>query len=315
VPAPAAFYCVSDARYFLGAVAMLNSLRVLGHNEPVFVLDCGLTDPQRDLLSPHATLVPAPSEAPPWLLKTVAPLRHPAEVMVLIDADMIVTRPLTGLIEEAAQGNVVAFANKSNRFVPDWGELLDLGRTRRRQYVSSSLVCLNGPLGSEVLNLMTELQDRVDFDRTFWRANVPDYPFLFADQDVLNAILAARIDPQRVVEVDDRLEAVPPFTGLRVIEPSTLRCAYEDGTEPCALHHYLPMKPWLEPTIPGVYTELLVRVLQGSDVAVRVPARGLPLHLRPGLLAAAERWYRGPFTAGLRAIRDRVRSPADAAGG
>ena len=74
---------------------MVNSLRVHGHSDPVYVLDCGLDPDQRDLLAPHATLVPAPSEAPPWLLKTVAPLRHPAEVMVLIDADMIVTRPLT----------------------------------------------------------------------------------------------------------------------------------------------------------------------------------------------------------------------------
>ena len=94
-----AFYCVADSRYFLGAVGMVNSLRVHGHSDPVYVLDCGLDPDQRDLLAPHATLVPAPSEAPPWLLKTVAPLRHPAEVMVLIDADMIATRSLSELID------------------------------------------------------------------------------------------------------------------------------------------------------------------------------------------------------------------------
>ena len=44
----AAFYCVADARYFLGAVGMINSLRVLGHEETVYVLDCGLTDGQRE---------------------------------------------------------------------------------------------------------------------------------------------------------------------------------------------------------------------------------------------------------------------------
>ena len=31
----AAFYCVADERYFLGLVGMLNSLRLLGHREPV----------------------------------------------------------------------------------------------------------------------------------------------------------------------------------------------------------------------------------------------------------------------------------------
>jgi hypothetical protein len=100
----AAFYCVSSRIYFLGAVGMINSLRLAGHAEPIFVLDCGLTTQQRELLAPHVTLVRGPTDTEPFLLKTVAPLKHRAEVMVLIDADMIVTRPLTELIEKAATG-------------------------------------------------------------------------------------------------------------------------------------------------------------------------------------------------------------------
>ncbi len=118
---PGAFYCVSDASYFLGAVGLVNSLRVLGHTEPIFVLDCGLTDAQREMLSPHVTLVRDESGTPPWLLKTIAPLAHPAEVMVLIDADMIVTRSFAELIDCAAEGRVVAFENNMDRFVPEWG--------------------------------------------------------------------------------------------------------------------------------------------------------------------------------------------------
>ncbi len=34
------------------------------------------------------------SGAPPWLAKTAAPLERPEPTMALIDADMIVTRPL-----------------------------------------------------------------------------------------------------------------------------------------------------------------------------------------------------------------------------
>ena len=98
---PAAFYCVSSEMFFLGAVALINSLRLVGHREPVFVLDCGLTPTQRELLSADATVVPAPGPTTPFLLKTVAPLRHPAEVMVLIDADIIVTRSLGELIDRA----------------------------------------------------------------------------------------------------------------------------------------------------------------------------------------------------------------------
>ncbi len=53
----AAFYCVADERYFLGAVGLINSLRLVGHTEPIFLLDCGLTAAQRELLEPQATLL------------------------------------------------------------------------------------------------------------------------------------------------------------------------------------------------------------------------------------------------------------------
>jgi hypothetical protein len=310
----AAFYCVADSSYFLGTVGMLNSLRRAGHNEPLFVLDCGLTERQRNMLAPHATLVPAPDDSPPWLLKAAAALRHPADVTVLIDTDMIVTRPLTPLMHEAAGGHVVGFRNNSDRFFTAWGELLGLGEARPRPYVSSSLVFLGGSVGSDVLFLMDRLKSRVDFQRTFWRDNDSEYPFLLGDQDLLNAILATRLDPGQVVELEERLEAVPPFAGLTVLSEEALDCRYEDGVEPYVLHHFLA-KPWLEPTIPGVYTQLLVRLLCGSDVPVRIPERELPLHLRPGLLAAAQRWYRGPFSASVRGLRDRVTGIREPMGG
>ncbi len=62
---PTAFYCVSDARYFLGAVAMINSLRLNGHREPIYLLDAGLSDDQRELLAAEATIVKAPPRRRP----------------------------------------------------------------------------------------------------------------------------------------------------------------------------------------------------------------------------------------------------------
>jgi hypothetical protein len=277
----AAFYCVTDSRYFLGAVGMVNSLRLLGHQEPVYVLDCGLAVDQRELLAPHVTLVPAPSDAPPWLLKTVAPLRHPAEVMVLIDADIIVTRSLSELIEQAAAPRVIAIENDTDRFVPEWGELLGLGEVRRQPYVSSGLVLVGEPLGREVLTLMGRLQDRVDFDRSFWRANDPDYPFLYGDQDVLNAILASRVERASTVELENRLAPNPPFAGVRVLDPVTLRCANRDGTEPYALHNFY-RKPWLVRTRSNPYSRLLTRLLLASDVSLRLDPSLVPLRLRTG---------------------------------
>jgi len=290
----AAFYCVSSRVYFLGAVGLINSLRLVGHREPIFLLDCGLTLAQRDLLAPHATVVPAPSDAPPYLLKTVAPLRHPAEVMVLVDADMIVTRPLTELVKKASSGDVVGFENYLDRFVPEWGELLGLGRPRRQAYLSSGLVFLGGPLGAEALRLVHECMARAHFDFRLdvtgkARVATLEDPFWALDQDVLNAVLATRVAPHRICVLDNRLAPNPRFPGLRILDEETLRCSYEDGAEPYVLHHISPDKPWLAPTYHGVYSRLLARLLLGEDVAVRVPESEVPLRMRSGPRARVAR--------------------------
>jgi hypothetical protein len=308
----AAFYCVCDDRYFVGAVAMINSLRLVGHREPIYVLDLGLSGEERELLSPEVKLVAATTSAPPWLLKTAAPLAHPAEVMVLIDADIIVTRPLAELIERARDGRVVAFENDVDRFVPEWGELLELGPIRRAPYVCSGLVLAGGEAGAHVLDLMDDRQRRVEVGLGYFGSNLPGYPFTYPEQDVLNAILASQGEPDRVVALDHRLAPMPPFDGLEVIEEGSLRCAYEDGTEPYAVHHF-GAKPWLEPTHHGVYSRLLRRLLIRPDIAIRVPRDRLPLRLRSGPLAYAERkrvnlgqrlrWHvREPLTAQVRGI-------------
>jgi hypothetical protein len=284
-----AFYCVSDARYFLGAVGLVNSLRLLGHREKIFLLDCGLMPEQSRLLDPHVTLVRAPSNTPPTLLKEIAPLRHPAESMVLIDTDVVVTRPLTELIGNASRGHVVAFKNDLDRFVPAWGEVLDLGPVRRQPYLSFAFVAMGGSLGVQILRLIEDRQTRIDFDQTYWRKReMTDYPLLFADQDVLNAILASRVGADRVIALEQRLAALPPFNGLTVSDERLLGCAYEDGVEPYLLHHWL-VKPWLERTHDGAYSRLLRRLLVSADVAVRVPESQLPLWMRTGLLAYADR--------------------------
>ena len=286
----AAFYCMSSRIYFLGAVGLINSLRLAGHAEPVYLLDLGLTPAQRELISPHVTLVPAPRDAHPWLLKTVAPLRHPAQVMVLIDADMIVTRPLAELIESAAPGRVVAVRNEIDRHVPQWGELLDLGTPRRQPYLSSGLVFLGGSVGGEVIRLMDACQARADFDLSvdFSRKGAPDHPFRYLDQDVLNAILSTRVQADRVIALDNRLAPNQPFRGLRLLDQRALRCAYEDGEQPYVVHHYI-RKPWLEPMYHGLYSRLLARLLLEPDVAVRVPESEVPLRMRSGPLARLER--------------------------
>jgi hypothetical protein len=284
----AAFYSVSDSRFFLGAVGLVNSLRLLGHTEPIFVCDCGLSPEQRELLAPQVTFVDGPADTPGNLLKTIAPLEHPADAMVVIDADMIVTRPLSELIDRAAAGNVIAPATGMDRFVPEWGELLDLGPVRRTSYLSSGVFLLGGAAGEEVLRLIHERVGKVEWELTYWRRNVREYPLLHADQDLFNAVLATCVEEDRIVPIEGRLAIAPPFAGLELVDERSLRCEFADGVEPYLVHHW-KTKPWLEPTHHGVYSRLLRRLMVGSDVAVTVPDHMIPLRMRTGLLAYAER--------------------------
>jgi hypothetical protein len=285
---PLAFYCVADAPYFLGAVGTINSLRVVGHTEPVYLLDCGLTGEQRGMLAPHVSLVQAPPSAPP-LLKTVAPLSHPAEVMVLLDADIIVTRRLTPLIDDAARGRVVAFRNHRDRFVAEWEQLPGLGPMRRQPYLCSGLVAMARDPGDEILATMRKLSERVRIDLTHFDRHVDDYPLLYADQDVLNAILASRIERDRIVGLDHRLAPMPPFEGVAVKDEHALRCVLEDGRDAFAIHHSLLPKPWQRPAYDGVYSRLLRRLLAGPDAPITPPRRDVPLGLREGAIASLER--------------------------
>jgi hypothetical protein len=284
----AAFYCVADARYFLGAVGLVNSLRMQGHDEPIVLLDCGLTDSQRELLGREVELVAAPVDAAPQVLKAIAPLRRPARTSVLIDVDMIATRPLTPLVERAAAGAVLAFADPQHRFFAEWGELLGLGAARPGPYVSSGLVICGGEVGKRVLTLLEEGGSKVEFDRTFWGENDRDYPFLYADQDVLNAILATAVDPGESEVLEQRLSATPPFRGLRLEDAAGLACRYGDGTSPFVVHQYV-RKPWIEATYDGVYSRLLRRLLVGEGLAIRPPEETVPLQLRNGPEARALR--------------------------
>ena len=162
-----AFYCVADERYFLGAVGMINSLRLHGHKEPIYLLDCGLNESQCAALDGEVELVPAPADTAPYLLKTIAPQLHPAETMVLIDADMIVTKPLGELLERVSAGGVLAFCDRQERYFAEWGDLLGADSAIEQPYVSSGFVALGGAEGSRVIELMEKHQHLVEFERTF----------------------------------------------------------------------------------------------------------------------------------------------------
>ena len=140
---PRAFYTVADGHHFIGAVALLNSLRLTGHAEPVGV--------------------------PPVYMAPLGPLARAADVARIIDADIIVLRPLTQLVESAARGRVVRFVNdppNHERFFPDWAARLGLGVLRRRPYLNAGLFVLPRPLCDRLLGTWLACQEKIDYSRT-----------------------------------------------------------------------------------------------------------------------------------------------------
>jgi hypothetical protein len=284
----AAFYCVTGRDFFLGAVALLNSLRLVGHREPLVVLDCGMDEAQRRRLEPHATVLPAPREAPPSALKFAAPRARPTDVIAVLDADIIVTRRLDEPLAAARDGRLAAFENDRDRWFAEWADLLDLGELRRGPYLTSSALFLGSGIAEWMLPAVDERVEAVDVDRTWAGAGAEDDPLFFLDQDVVNAVARANLDPGRIDALPARLAPIPPFRGLSLRDPERLACAYADGTEPLLLHH-ASRKPWLVTMRSNAYSRLLTRVLTGPDVELRIEPGELAPQLRPGGLGAAAR--------------------------
>ena len=284
-----AYYTVANASYFPGTVALLNSLRRVGEQAPFFVVDCGLTADQRKRLSTCATLVPPHGDLHPLLQKATGPLTHPAEIMVFIDADVLVTRPLRSLLEDAHAGRVVAFEDFCNpdRFFDEWSSL-DLGIARRRPYVNSGFFAFSWETATHFLPLFSELQRTVDIGSTFVNGGLRSYSFYYADQDILNALVCTCFDG-RVTRLERRLAPFPPFDGVELREGGDMLCSYRDGAAPFVLHH-IYRKPWLAALPPNVYSQLFTMLVADRGACLQLDPRELPLRLTNRPLARVDRW-------------------------
>ncbi len=100
--------------------------------------------------------------------------------------------------------------------------------------------------------------------------------------------LPARLGPTRWRRSRRDSATRAPFTGVRVIDEQTLRCAYADGTEPYLLHHYLVQ------AVAGAHAPW--RLLAAAATAADRHATGdprarkaIPRRLRSGPAAYVER--------------------------
>jgi hypothetical protein len=281
-----AFYTMADSTHFLGVVGLVNSLRLLGHREEILILDCGLSLEQRELLAPCASVIVGSNSTHPTLLKAHLPLVHPANVMIVLDADVIVTRSLTSLIEQARYGRIIVFRNDQDRHKSEWGPALGLGRIKRRPYINAGHFILPRDLGLSVLYSYQEAVAKISLPRNGPpRSTCTRDIFYYSDQDVLNAVLGAKVPESQILYLSPWNAAFTPFKGVRT-DLATLRSSFDDEREIFLLHHILD-KPWLSPQPDSPYSVLLRRLLNSEDVAIRIPQKFIPLRLRFGTTARA----------------------------
>jgi hypothetical protein len=290
-----AFYCVCDRAHFLGLVALVNSLRVLGHDERVYVLDCGLEAWQSDVLAQDENVVVVADETSlhPMLLKAVLPLAHPARVMVVVDVDIVFTARLDDLVREAVEsGKPMLFPDSwPDRFEPSW-ERLGFGAPVPHPYVASGQFVLHAETGREFLAIWEQGLQRLAADPELAGADLPpeENPFRFPDMDVLNALIGPAIPLDSFVLADGDSAAYPPFDGVRIVDSATLAVEGPGGSRPVILHHFLG-KPWNSLVAPSVYSRLMTRLLYGADVALKVEPSRIAPALRRGATGVAARRY------------------------
>lgn len=284
------FFTVADARFFPAAAGLVNSLRVVGHDEPIVLLDCGLTPDQREVLGPECRLVSPPISEPinPQLLKPFAHLLDPDGVVVILDSDLIVVRKLDPFIREAANGALcVNLDPEATRWFAEWEELFALGTAPRRQpYVSSGFMAFSVDHFPDLLPRWWAACQRIRSRPTVFYG-APDSPTAQSDQDALNAVLmGAATEPRFHLLPEEALPTMDQFRrAVRVIDPRALSCSI-DGRPVSLLHPSVKVKPfesdrWMDQGR-SPYPRLLRRLIVSPDVAVRVPPGELPLWLRPG---------------------------------
>ena len=291
IESQATYFTVSDKSFFLGTVALLNSLRITGNRGSFVVVDVGLEDAQRSRLERHARIVTAPSGVTRPLFKALPLLFDPRGAIVILDSDMLVTDYLGPVVGKAAEGKICVFpdhALQAGRWFSEWQTVLELKAPLRRQpYVNSGFISLSVEHWPSFLSRFWELSERVPLESVFAGSDM-DRPFWTADQDTLNAFLMSEIPPTAVEILSASDEMHPDgLMHTKVVDLETLECRWA-GRRPKILHHSMNPKVWARGGWRRVrrdaYARLFARVVCGEDAPLRMRPDELPLWLRPNAL-------------------------------
>ena len=301
----------------------MNSLHLTGNYGEIVIVDRGLTSHQRERLAPYCRIT-IPPKLDGWV-KPAGYVPKADELAVLIDCDMMVTASLEPLLSDAAAGRIVAFADgwPCRRF-EEWQAEFRLPEPPREQpYVNSGFVAFTTSRWPDLLRLWGEAAERTPGAIARHRHLTDDVhnPFVFRDQDALNAVLMTYVEREALAIKNASLAPIrKDADGVRVRDAARLECA--NGSQRTFLLHCTNRpKPWepgawiLRPY--SAYVDLLPRVLFGADVRLRLEPGEVPLWLRAGWLGVGTRDVlaatRRAWRAGKRVLPGRTRSAVHSA--
>lgn len=279
------YFTLSDERFFPGAVAMMNSLRLTGNHGELVVLDRGLTVEQRRLLGPHARIHPVDPQIHPFLV--TASIRKLADSGTLcwIDGDILLTRGLDHMRALTEIGKVCMYPDSpANRWHSEWQEVFALRRPLRREtYLNAGLWALSIDHWADLLERWSELCELIP--QTSVNLGQRHNPFLAGDQDALNALLMSEVPRAQVAELPaEEMVCTGVMHQARIVDRKTLVCSRK-GREVALLHYQGKLKPWMSESWGRVnrdaYVRLLLRLWYEEDVPLRLPPRYVPSWLRP----------------------------------
>ena len=291
-PSATTGFTIADRNYFIGLVAMLTSLRRHGHDFPVVVLDLGLTPPQRDVLEREfdARAV-VRSEVADWHPHLLGPFPHlfdPSGIVVYLDADLILTRPLDDLLAAAADGKLCAIVDEivADRWFAAWEPTLALTTPLRHgRYVNLGCLAFSAEQLPDLLRRWWECC--AGFVGTLQLPTSHGEPFALGDQDVLNALLMSEVpaDQQQSLAPDLQPQRPGDLARTKLVDARTLACTV-DGHPVAILHPVSKPKPWQAQRRQAFYGSGYERCLRetvaASAGAIAAAETPLPVWLHPG---------------------------------
>jgi len=286
------FFTMCDARYFCGAVALVNSLRIVGHRDPITVLDLGLTSEQRSILDRECDLVEIdrdPGEHP-FTFQAYPAVLDGRGIGVIVDSDVIVTQRLDALVATAKDGTIAAFGDRIDRCEEAWSALfgLDAPLVPGLRYLNTGVVAFDAAAHRPFMTRWWQLCRDMHFEP----GRSATDPLAYADQDAFNALLMS--DDVGLRGPDPASAMVIGAANLaetRVTDLDRLVCDH-DGRPVAALHSVSSPKPWTRDARLSMrrnaYVTCLRRCLSGPGLALSLDDTQLPSWLGRSRRAAVE---------------------------